>query len=58
MNERGPKIRVVCAASDPYFRDLFAICASSINIQKHPENLLAGVLSAFELAYSKLPFGS
>jgi len=30
MNERGPEIRVACAARDPYFRVLFADCVSSI----------------------------
>jgi hypothetical protein len=34
MNERGPKIRVVRAARDPYFRDLFANCVSSNSVMR------------------------
>jgi hypothetical protein len=47
MNGRGPKIRVTCAARDPYFRDPFVNCVNHIykyiildfigNSKKRPE---------------------
>jgi hypothetical protein len=47
MNERGPKIRVACAACDPYFRDPFANCVS-LDDSKSIARLTAYALTNFK----------